>query len=66
MENRDKSTLGLPKLLYNYLRDKLSDTLEEKDEALNYCLCFFGILEKDKYSFKCEMKDLRLLVLEKE
>lgn len=52
--------------MYNYLSDELTDIPEERDEALNYYLCFSGVLEKDKYSYKCKLKDSRLLVLEKE
>ena len=52
--------------VYNYLSDKLIDIPEKKDEALNYYLCFSGTLEKDNYSYKCKLKDSRLLVLEKE
>ena len=58
--------ISISPYVYNYLSDKLTDISEERDEALNYYLCFSGVLEKDKYSYKCKLKDSRLLVLEKE
>ena len=52
--------------VYNYLSDELDDIPEDKNKPLNYYLCFSGILEKDKYSYKCKLGDSRLMVLEKE
>ncbi len=52
--------------MYSYLSDELGNIPEDKNKALNYYLCFSGILEKDKYSYKCRLKDSRLMVLEKE
>ena len=52
--------------VYKYLNDELTDIPEDKNKSLNYYLCFSGILEKDKYSYKCKLKDSRLMVLEKE
>ena len=58
--------ISISSYVYNYLGDKLADIPEKKDEAINYYLCFSGIMEKDKYSYKCKLKDSRLLALEKE
>ena len=58
--------ISISPYVYNYLGDKLADIPEKKDEAINYYLCFSGIMEKDKYSYKCKLKDSRLLALEKE
>ena len=58
--------IAISPYVYNYLSDELTDIPEERDEALNYYLCFSGVLEKDKYFYKCKLKDSRLLVLEKE
>lgn len=57
--------ISISPYVYNYLSNELTDIPEERDEALNYYLCFSGILEKNKYSYKCKLKDSRLLVLEK-
>lgn len=58
--------ISISPYVYNYLSNELTDIPEERNEALNYYLCFSGILEKNKYSYKCKLKDSRLLVLEKE
>lgn len=67
-ENRKKyiCEISMSSYVYNYLSDILSDIPEKKDEALNYYLCFSGVLEKARYYYKCKLKDSRLLVLEKE
>ena len=52
--------------VYNYLRDELADIPEEEEEALNYYVCFSGVLKKYKSFYNCKLKDSRLLVLEKE
>ena len=51
--------------VYAYLESQLKEIPKEKDEAENYYLCFSGIMEKGKYSYKCRLMDSRLLVLEK-
>lgn len=58
--------ISMSPYVYNYLSVELADIPEDKNKALNYYLCFSGILEKDMYSYKCKLKDSRLMVLEKE
>lgn len=58
--------IAISTYVYNYLADELSQIPENKKEALNYYICFSGILQKGMYSYKCKLKDSRLLVLEKE
>lgn len=66
-ENREKHIceISISPYVYNYLDGILDDIQENKDEALNYYLCFAGVMEKDKYSYKCKLLDSRFLVLEK-
>jgi len=58
--------IAISTYVYNYLADELSQIPQNKKEALNYYICFSGILQKGMYSYKCKLKDSRLLVLEKE
>ncbi len=58
--------IAISSYVYNYLCDELDDIPDDKDKAVNYYLCFSGILEKGLYSYKCKLKDSRLMVLEKE
>lgn len=58
--------ISISPYVYNYLESDLVFIPEEKDKAENYYLCFSGVLEKGKYSYKCKLLDSRLLVLEKD
>ena len=52
--------------VYDYLSDVLANIPEDKNKPVNYYLCFSGTPEKNNYSYKCKLKDSRLMVLEKE
>lgn len=58
--------ITISRYVYNYLKEDLDKIPEEKSEAENYYLCFSGIMEKGKYSYKCKLADSRMLILEKE
>lgn len=51
--------------VYNYLTNDLRDIPEDKDLAINYYLCFSGVLENGGGFYKCILKDSRLIVLER-
>lgn len=58
--------IAISRYIYDYLKEVLDKIPEEKTKAENYYLCFAGIMEQGKYSFKCKLVDSRMLVLEKE
>jgi len=58
--------ISISTYVYEYLRKELENIPEEKGKAENYYLCFSGVMEKGKYSYKCKLIDSRLLVLEKD
>lgn len=58
--------ITISRYVYNYLKEDLDKIPEEKSKAENYYLCFSGIMEKGKYSYKCKLADSRMLILEKE
>lgn len=58
--------IAISRHIYEYLKADLDMIPEEKSKAENYYLCFCGIMEKGKYSYKCKLVDSRMLVLEKE
>lgn len=57
--------ISIPVYVYKYLENELKEIPEEKQNAINYHLCFSGVLEVGKYAYKCRLTDSRLLVLEK-
>ncbi len=57
--------VSIPVYVYKYLENDLKEIPEEKQNAINYYLCFSGVLETGKYTYKCRLTDSRLLVLEK-
>lgn len=52
--------------VYNYLEKDFRLIPKEKGEAENFYLCFSGVLETGKYSYRCKLHDSRLIVFEKE
>lgn len=56
----------IPPYVYAYLENELKSIPEEREQAENYYLCFSGVLENGKYSYKCKLQDSRLIVWEKD
>lgn len=47
------------------MKEQLDMLPDNKMKAKDFYICFSGVLEKSRYSFKCKLRDSRLLVLEK-
>lgn len=58
--------LEISPYIYAFFNGELDGIPDNKNDASNYCVCFSGILRKDKGFLKCKLEDSRLLVLEKE
>lgn len=58
--------ISISPFVYKYLESDFRFIPEEKEKAENYYLCFSGVLEKGKYSYRCKLQDSRLIVIEKD
>lgn len=58
--------IAISPYIYEYLKKDFVDIPMDKNEALDYYLCFSGILEKGKITYSCKLLDSRLIVIEKE
>ena len=52
--------------VYEYLKADFEDIPTNKEEAKDYYLCFSGIMETSKYTYKCKLMDSRLIVVEED
>lgn len=65
--------ISITKNIYGYLSSDLENIPNEKDKAINYYICFSGFLNKKQRQYKgnnydfyqCNLRDSRLLILEK-
>lgn len=57
--------IAISPFIYNYMKEQLDMLPDNKMKAKDFYICFSGVLEKSRYSFKCKLRDSRLLVLEK-
>lgn len=58
--------ISISTYVYEYIKDKLDDIPEKKENAEDYYLCFSGILQSSKYTYSCRLFDSRLIALEKQ
>ena len=65
--------ISITKNIYGYLSSDLENIPNKKDEAIDYYICFSGFLKKKQRQYKgnnydfhqCNLRDSRLLILEK-
>ena len=65
--------ISIAKNIYGYLSSDLENIPNKKDEAIDYYICFSGFLKKKQRQYKgnnydfhqCNLRDSRLLILEK-
>ena len=57
--------IAISPFVYNYMKEQLDMLPDNKMTAKDFYICFSGVLEKSRYSYKCKLRDSRLLVLEK-
>lgn len=65
--------ISITKNIYSYLSSDLENIPNKKDEAIDYYICFSGFLKKKQRQYKgnnydfhqCNLRDSRLLILEK-
>lgn len=57
--------ISISPFVYSYMKKELDMIPIDKTVAKDFYICFSGELEKSLYSYKCKLRDSRLLVLEK-
>lgn len=58
--------IAISKYIYEYLKTDFDEIPRCKEKAKNYHLCYSGIMQKSKYSYKSKLIDSRLIIIEKD